>query len=137
MVTRSQSYTGDTPWSLQHLGCGHQGTWVSLTQAYILTARHRGLDSSAVWLMREWIKFKFGVFEELRGFAGDDLYSDTYSVGEDIRRTYGCSEDSEAEEDNMFCDEGQTLNMLAPTKQNLLCAGRTARDVIKYVSVFL
>ena len=75
--------------------------------------------------MREWIKFKFGVFEELRGFAGDDLYSDTYSVGEDIRRTYGCSEDSEAEEDNMFCDEGQTLNMLAPTKQNLLCAGRT------------
>ena len=104
LVTRSQSYTGDTPWSLQHLGCGHQGTWVSLTQAYILTARHRGLDSSAVWLMREWIKFKFGVFEELRGFAGDDLYNDTYSVGEDIRRMYGCSSKDSKEEDNMFCE---------------------------------
>lgn len=41
LVTRSQAYTGDSPWALQTLGCGHTGERVSLTQRFINTPRLR------------------------------------------------------------------------------------------------
>ena len=41
LVTRSQAYTGDSPWALQHLGCGHTGERISLTQRFINTPRLR------------------------------------------------------------------------------------------------
>ena len=45
LVTRSQAYTGDNPWALQHLGCGITGRRISLTQRFINTARLRdGVD---------------------------------------------------------------------------------------------
>ena len=45
LVTRSQAYTGDSPWALQHLGCGIPGRRIGLTQRFINTARFRdGVD---------------------------------------------------------------------------------------------
>ena len=41
LVTRSQAYTGDSPWALQHLGCGNTGERISLVQRFINTARIR------------------------------------------------------------------------------------------------
>ena len=40
-MTQSQAYTGDSPWALQHLGCGNTGGRISLTQRFINTARVR------------------------------------------------------------------------------------------------
>ena len=40
-MTQSQAYTGDSPWALQHLGCGNTGERISLTQRFINTARVR------------------------------------------------------------------------------------------------
>ena len=89
MLTRVQAYTGDSsiisiisiticegeaPWALQHLGCGRQGARVSLSARFVSGARGAGLASSARRLAREWIKYRYGVFEELRGFPGDKLY---------------------------------------------------------------
>ena len=57
-----------------------------------------------------------------------------YSAGRDMVRTWGC-EDSEGGdtgrgEGAMFCGAGRALNMLAPTKQNLLCQHRPARSLV-------
>ena len=100
--------------------------------------------------MREWLKYRYGVFEEVRGFANDPVYKDMYRIGSEIVESYGCSRNnatsplqycryqrcedmiakSDDSHDQMFCDAGDSLDMLAPTKQNLLCNGETAREII-------
>ena len=87
-------------------------------------------------LLKEWLKYRYGVFEELKGFPGDKVYKESYNAGQDIITTSGCQVDSEDnatlthDSDEMFCGEGQSLNMMAPTKQNLLCHGQAARSLI-------
>ena len=77
--------------------------------------------------MREWLKYSYGVFEEVGGFVGDPVYPAEYRYGGQTVETRGC-EGEEDSEDWMFCED--SLNSLAPTKQNLQCGGETARHII-------
>ena len=87
-------------------------------------------------LLREWLKYRYGVFEELKGFPGDKVYTENYNAGQENVTTSGCEVESDNKEilttdsGEMFCGEGQSLNMMAPTKQNLLCHGQAARTLI-------
>ena len=79
--------------------------------------------------MREWLKYSYGVFEEVGGFVGDPVYPAEYRYGGQTVPTRGC-EGEEDSSDLMFCEAGASLDSLAPTKQNLQCGGETARQVI-------
>ena len=64
------------------------------------------------------------------------MYSDSYHNGLTTVNTAGCAigpnyfvRDVNTAAEQMFCDNDQ-LNTLAPTKQNLLCNGASARSVI-------
>ena len=80
-------------------------------------------------LLREWLKYSFGVFEEVGGFPGDSIYKEEYRFGSETVTSQGCSGDVSWSSE-MFCPAQTSLNTLAPTKQNLLCRGQTARQVI-------
>ena len=124
VVTESQHYVSDDPWSLQHLDCGHTGLQLSVSRHFVLQqsqARER-------MMMREWLKYRYGVFEEMRGFHNDKIYREQFNNGTDTEETSGCSDDYDDEE--IFCDQLTNLNLLAPTKQNLLCHGESARKII-------
>ena len=73
--------------------------------------------------------------------SGDKLYSDKYHNGRDTLVTYGCKnrknvtkyfigDQSYSTSEKIFCDDDESLDMLAPTKQNLLCDGITARNIM-------
>ena len=107
------------------------------------------------------------MFEEVRGFPGDAIYKNSWRIGTETVETRGCSgknsgntlqfcrygrcEDRVAAPaeppDQLFCREGDALDLLAPTKQvncseervvcrrvlmsqNLLCEGMTALQVM-------
>ena len=80
-------------------------------------------------MLREWLKYSYGVFEEVGGFVGDPVYPAEYRYGGQTVETRGCQGEA-ASEDGMFCDGRDSLNTLAPTKQNLECRGETARHII-------
>ena len=80
-------------------------------------------------LLREWLKYSYGVFEEVEGFPGDSLYKEEYWLGSQRVETQGCSGNISSSS-SMFCPPKATLDTLAPTKQNLLCRGQTARQII-------
>ena len=84
---------------------------------------------SASELLREWLKYSYGVFEEVGGFAGDPVYPAEYRYGGHTVVTRGCEGETDSE-DQMFCGGQASLNTLAPTKQNLECRGETARQII-------
>ena len=84
---------------------------------------------SASELLREWLKYSYGVFEEVGGFAGDSVYKEEYRFGSGTVETVGCTGNVSLSSD-MFCPAQAELNKLAPTKQNLLCGGQTARQVV-------
>ena len=80
-------------------------------------------------MLREWLKYSYGVFEEVGGFVGDPVYPAEYRYGGQTVPTRGCEGEDESE-DGMFCEGGDGLDSLAPTKQNLQCRGETARHII-------
>ena len=80
-------------------------------------------------MLREWLKFSYGVFEEVGGFVGDPVYPAEFRYGGQTVQTRGCQGEADWEE-RMFCDGGDSLDLLAPTKQNIQCRGETARQVI-------
>ena len=100
--------------------------------------------------MREWIKYRYGVFEEVRGFSADPIYKDQYRIGSETVQSYGCSRSNatsplqycryqrcedviaktSSSQHQVFCAAGDSLDMLAPTKQNLLCNGQTTREIV-------
>ena len=48
------------------------------------------IEERASWLMREWVKLQFGVFEE-EGFTGDTIYPDILTEGRSNISNIGCS----------------------------------------------
>ena len=77
----------DTPWTLQHDGCGHQGRNIELPASF--ANKNSSLEERAEILAKEWIKLKFGVFEE-DGFAGDGLYPAMFEEGKQNIFNSGC-----------------------------------------------
>ena len=65
---------------------------------------------------------RYGVFPET-GFPNDPIYPTLYLKGEQALKTLGCPS-------FLFCPRSM-VGSLAPTKQNQLCRGATALEVIK------
>jgi hypothetical protein len=84
------------PWTLQPEGCGRRGRGRIEAGLDLLTASGRHVNSSvsveerAGSLMREWVKLKFGVFEE-EGFDGDTLYPHMLTEGRTNITNTGCA----------------------------------------------
>ena len=75
-------------------------------------------------LLREWCKYRYGVFPESGFHGGDPLYPHVYNEGNVTLLNTGCLQEEP------FCPLGQAYNRRAPTKQNLLCNERSAMEAI-------
>ena len=160
LIGRSHPLFGSQPWSLQTGGCGQQGLVLNLPFAFLTRPvpnhTHKGgckggratiggqyskncrpliLTSSKFTnlspilgqiLTREWTKYEAGIFTE-RGFSGDRLYPASYSAGNATLPNQGCVRDEEWG----LCPATQPYDRSSPTKQNLLCHGRSAAEVIR------
>ena len=88
------------PWTLHTLGCGHPGTRLTIPLSLLHSSPSSSSPSSssssslstADLLMREVVRLRYGVFEEMVGFPGDLVYKDRYRVGSETVRTAGCGE---------------------------------------------
>ncbi len=77
-------------------------------------------------LLREWCKYRYGVFPETGFSDGDRLYPHSYTEGNATKVNQGCDEDVR----KPFCPLGQPYDRRAPTKQNLLCHETSAIETI-------
>jgi hypothetical protein len=96
MRLSSGSLFSGHPWTLQPEGCGRRGRSRIEAGLDLLTASGRHVNSSAsveeraAGLLREWVKLKFGVFEE-EGFSEDLLYPAMLTEGRTNITNTGCS----------------------------------------------
>ena len=111
---------GDQPWVAQARGCGVEGEQLNIPYTFL---QHNSSTRTAVFA-KEWLKYKYGVFQE-SGCGNDTLYPASYMEGTKTVENSGCAENTE-----MFCTLGSHYNRIAPTKQNILCRGRSAREII-------
>ena len=74
-------------------------------------------------MLREWSKYRYGVFPEI-GFDNDDRYPSLYKEGNATLSTRGCLQR------DPFCPQDSSYDRFAPTKQNLLCHGASAIETI-------
>ena len=88
LVTGRHPLFGSRPWSLQHGGCAVRGQRVELPYPGLLG--DNGTEAGADDLLRELVKYRFGVFEE-RGLNGDRLYPLEFAEGEERRVAQGCN----------------------------------------------
>lgn len=80
---------GSRPVAAQFGQCGVPGLYLQLPHLALTTNQtlsSETLDS----MLKEWIKFQFGVFEE-HGFADDPLYPASYVEGEVMRQNRACN----------------------------------------------
>ena len=69
---------GTKPWTLQSLGCGKPGVRMYLPLALLEGKEEREEEE----VMRELVRLRYGVFEEMGGFPGDPRYSMMYCTGQ-------------------------------------------------------
>ena len=150
-IGETHSIFGDAVWTQQSGGCGEQGDQIYASYSSV------GRASFGKELVREWAKFRYGVFDE-RGFAQDPVYPKCFLS--DRTEVTGCSDapldpsaicrdvygqnltaavdaasrssilfSAESPSVAMFCDEGNH-NRYAPTKQNQLCNRQSSLQVI-------
>jgi hypothetical protein len=81
---------GSKPFAEQFGQCGVQAKTVNLPYTGLMKAD----ENSARLLLAEWIKARFGVFEE-SGFEGDSLYPATLSEGPAEVENRGCPNSTE------------------------------------------
>ena len=106
--------------SIQAGGCGERGERVELPAALILESNDT-LSVRAGEVAREWIRTSYGVFPET-GFSEDPTYPLHYSDGLKNLNNSGCP-------GQLLCPTAD-YDRLAPTKQNLLCNGRSVLEVM-------
>ena len=112
---------GGAPWTLQARGCGLQGERINIPHSFLLFNSSE-LGQKSEEMAREWAKYRYGVFEE-SGFPQDPVYPPRYSEGNETVVNTGCEALG-----GIFC--GGSYNRYAPTKQNILCQGRSAWETI-------
>jgi len=122
-ITENNSLLGDLPWTLQARGCGYQGERINIPRNFLIFNSSE-LSNKSRDIVKEWTKYRYGVFEE-SGFSHDPIYPGTYREGNMTRVNKGCEDLS-----GMFCGVGDHYNQYAPTKQNILCGGRSAWEII-------
>ena len=86
-IIGSHPVLGDNPWTVQFGGCGQGGKNIELPLGFL--GKNSTMDSKSSTLTKEWIKLRFGVFEE-SGFEGDNIYPSSFAEGRDNRSNNGC-----------------------------------------------
>ena len=161
----------DGPFTQQSQGCGVQGDFIQLSDHFMmdLNATKSVWGSPAKLFVKEWAKFRYGVFDEY-GFSGDHLYPNHFFHHGKILPTgetnaplnglwlnsngqTGCYPGSDRDcyfhfqgrnnglvcslgylhflpNVTRFCSKGQ-YEPMAPTKQNIVCSGKSSYQVIK------
>jgi len=113
-------------WTVQHGGCGHKGLRVNVPKQFLIFNTTSEMEAKSESLVAEMIKYQFGVFEET-GYMEDKMYPATYTTGNSSYETVGCDMELTS---GLFCDNQESYNRLAPSKQNVLCGGRSVMEVI-------
>ncbi|XP_023344491.1 calcium-activated chloride channel regulator 4A [Eurytemora carolleeae] len=147
-ITKPLPGIGNRPWSLNINGCGEQGLKLLIPESLIFSSISD--NEKGLLLMNEWIKFRFGVFNERQGFKNDSIYRDEYFRLTSMIKTEGCVSGNTVQQQYCVygsctptsstslsgiiiiinCAERENLEILAPTKQNLVCGGKSARSII-------
>lgn len=126
-VSKSHPVFGNRPWAQQTQGCGKQGDQIRLGADILSAASNDTHSYTARLLLGEWVKYRWGVFEE-SGHYGDALYPPLYRDPATHRlRPNECSDPAQSQAP--FCTAEEHVPE-APTKHNALCGGRPAWDII-------
>ena len=123
MVTRNHPTFGSQPWTLQAKICRGGGERVNVPSSF-LDFNSSDLSDRSAKFVKEWAKYRYGVFEE-SGFPDDPVYPPVYLEGNLTVVNGGCVGKTE-----VFCPLRSPYNRIAPTKQNILCGGRSAWETI-------
>ncbi|KAK6645164.1 hypothetical protein RUM43_001440 [Polyplax serrata] len=154
IVGRSHPVFGDQVWTQQSRRCGEPGDFIYLSEKLLTETNNLGNT-----LVREWGKYRFGIFDEI-GYNNDPVYPQCFYGVNDKPQVTGCSDKpienvcssgeligsyntsrlvhpdatksilfSVKEKVTKFCDE-KTHDAFAPTKQNLICNRKSAMEVI-------
>ena len=126
-ITKSHPVMGDRPWTHQSQGCGQPGDKIQVGVNQLLVTSNENRLLSARLLTREWVKYRWGVFSE-DGFSNDAVYPLFYpdSITRALRPN-SCN--LSPKQIVPFCKK---INHVpeAPNKQNALCDGKNAWEVI-------
>nr|XP_045590148.1 calcium-activated chloride channel regulator 1-like [Procambarus clarkii] len=126
-VTSSHPVFGSRPWAQQSQGCGRQGDYIQLGGDLLRATTNDTYVHAARLLLAEWVKFRWGVFEE-RGYQDDPLYPPTFRDPKtNVPRPNTCN--THKMTPAPFCTTAAHTPE-APTKHNAQCNGRPAWDII-------
>lgn len=126
-VTSPHPVFGSRPWTQQSQGCGRQGDYIQIGGDFLRTTTNDSYVYAARLLVAEWVKFRWGVFEE-RGYKNDPLYPTSFRDPKtNSPRPNRCSTHSITPAP--FCSTAAHTPE-APTKHNAQCGGRAAWDII-------
>ena len=88
LVISTHPLRQDTPWAVQFDGCMRPGKNIELPVNF--ANKNSSVESRAGVLAKEWVKLKFGVFEEA-GFEGDEIYPEVFAEGSANLTNSGCA----------------------------------------------
>ncbi|XP_076032311.1 LOW QUALITY PROTEIN: calcium-activated chloride channel regulator 4-like [Oratosquilla oratoria] len=128
-VTREHPVFGSQPWTQQSRGCGQPGNYIHMGDELLRRNQNESHVQAAHLLLREWAKFRWGIFEE-KGHEGDEVFPSSYRDPKsgNTFRSNKCSEERRL---LPFCNKRDHVPE-APTKHNVQCAGRSAWEVIQH-----
>ena len=86
-IISSHPVLKEQPWTVQFAGCQQPGKNIELPLGFI--GKNLTIESKSSVLTKEWIKLRFGVFEE-DGFDGDNLYPSSFVEGNSNMSNNGC-----------------------------------------------
>ena len=86
-IISSHPVLKEQPWTVQFAGCQQPGKNIELPLGFI--GKNLTIESKSSVLTKEWIKLRFGVFEE-EGFDGDNLYPSSFVEGNSNMSNNGC-----------------------------------------------
>ncbi|KAK4311056.1 hypothetical protein Pmani_017435, partial [Petrolisthes manimaculis] len=154
-VTTNHPVFGSRPWVQQSQGCGRQGDYIQLGSDFLhnnnnnnnnnnngtnihifyntnTTKPHTSHTQSARLLLTEWVKFRWGIFEE-KGYKDDPLYPLLFrDPTSGVHRPNACPHLQKSPsklQSQPFCPTEAHIPE-APTKHNAQCVGRPAWDII-------
>lgn len=87
ILTSDDPFSG--PYALQNDGCGKPGLRIHVQEEFLSA---KGNNERARALVKEWAKYRYGVFDE-SGFSGDPLYPACFTVpGSNATRATDCAD---------------------------------------------
>ncbi|XP_064104872.1 calcium-activated chloride channel regulator 1-like [Macrobrachium nipponense] len=133
-VTTPHPAFGSRPWTQQSEGCGRQGDYIQMGGDLLRATTNNTYVHAARLLVAEWVKFRWGVFEE-KGYPGDPLYPPKFRDPVNFSmRPNSCY--TQEIIPAPFCTTDAHIPE-APTKHNAQCIGRPAWDIIKMSQDFM